>query len=125
MNLTQMTSADFNRIAKLLERKESFQAQIAKIDAQLAAFDAGGPPAPTKGKPGRKPGRKVKQAKSGAVKTAIIELVKGAGAAGITVKEVAAKIGGGYNRVSVWFNSTGKRVKEIKKVGLGTYRWVG
>ena len=63
--------------------------------------------------------------KPGAKKDAIIELVKGAGKAGITVKEVAGKLGVKPQGVYVWFGSTGKKVKEIEKVKPATYAWVG
>ena len=68
----------------------------------------------------RKPGAK----RSGATKDAIIELVKGAGKAGITVKEIAARLGSKPQGVYVWFGNTGKKVKEIKKVKPATYAWV-
>lgn len=75
-------------------------------------------------------GRKAAQAgeasrsKRGAVKEAIIAAVKAAGKAGISVKDVALQLGVKYGNVSVWFGSTGKKVKEIKRVGRGTYAWV-
>jgi transposase-like protein len=131
MNLTQVTSADLKQIAKLLEQKETLQAQIASIDSELGRFDAGQPAVPAKGKPGRKPARaakakpaKVKRAARGSVKAAIIELVKGAGESGITVKDIAAKLGTGYNRVFTWFYNTGSQIKAIKKAGPGRYAWV-
>lgn len=74
-------------------------------------------------KPGAAKG--AKRGKHGAVKEAIIELVKKAGSEGITVKEIAAKLGTKYNRVFTWFYNTGKKIKDIKKVGPGKYRWVG
>ena len=69
--------------------------------------------------------RKRRAKKSGGTKDAIIELVKGAGKAGITVKEIAAKLGVKRHGVDVWFGGTGKKVKEIKKVKPATYAWVG
>ncbi len=81
-------------------------------------------------KPGRKARVKVAKAgeasrsKRGAVKEAIIAVVQAAGKAGISVKDVATRLGVKYGNVSVWFGSTGKKVKEIKRVGRGTYAWV-
>lgn len=125
MNLAQLTSADFKQIARLLEQRETLQAKVAAIDTQLANFASGEPAAPAKSKPGRSPARptKVKRAARGAVKAAIIELIKGAGAAGITVKEIADRLGTKYNRVFTWFYNTGKTITEIKKVGPGKYAW--
>ncbi len=59
------------------------------------------------------------------MKAAIIELLEGAGGSGLTVKEIAAKLNAKPGNVHVWFSSTGKTVKEIKKVKPATYAWVG
>ncbi len=137
MNLASLTSADFKQIARLLEQKESLQAQVAKIDAELARIDSRVPAAPAKGRLGSKLGRpakakpaearpaKMKRAARGSVKTAIVEVLKGAGDSGITVKDIAAKLGASYNHVFAWFYKTGSKIKEIRKAGPGNYRWVG
>ena len=122
MNWTHIAIADLNRIVELVEQKEALQAQVAKINAELASFQPGEPAAPAQDKPGRQP--QVKLAAKGALKTAIIELLKGAGKSGLTVKEIAAQLEAKPGNIHVWFLSTGKRVKEINKVGLGQYAWV-
>lgn len=132
MNLTQLTSADLKRVAKLIEQKEALQAQIAKLDTVLTAYEGGAPAAPAKAKAGQKAVlppkakfRQAKRAKRGAVKAAMIALVKQSGKSGITVKEIAGKLNLGYNRVFTWFYNTGKKIKEIKKVGEARYGWAG
>ena len=91
---------------------------------------SGAPGSAVASKPGRKAGVKVTKTgkalrgKRGAVKEAIIKVVQAAGKAGISVKDVASTLGVKYGNVSVWFGSTGKKVKEIKRVGRGTYAWV-
>ena len=132
MSLNTLTAAELKKIISLVERKETLQAQVAKIDAELATYEGGQPAQATKGTQGRKPGLraqpkapKAKGVKRGAVTETTIELIKGAGKSGITVKELAAKLGVNYNRVFTWFYSTGKKIKDIKKVGPGKYQWVG
>ena len=131
MNLMQLTSADLKQIVKLLEEKETLQSQLAKIDAELAAYEGGGAAKAAKGKPGRKPGpqaqakpAKAKRAKRGALKAGIVELLRGAGKGGISVKELAGNLGLGYSRVFAWFYKTGANIKEIKKAGPGKYAWI-
>ena len=135
MNLTSLTAADFKQILGLLEQREELQAQAAKINAQLAAFERGEPAGAAESQPGQKPSpkppaqsqpkpRRAKRAERGSVKAAIIGLIKGAGELGITVKEIAANLGVDYNRVFTWFYNTGKAIKEIKKAGPGKYSWV-
>ena len=43
MNLTTLTSKDFVKIGNLLKAKEQLQVKVAKIDAQLSAFESGKP----------------------------------------------------------------------------------
>jgi len=132
MSLNTLTAADLKRIISLVERKETLQAQVAKIDAELAAYEGAEPAQATIGKPGRKAGLRAqpkapraKGVKRGAVTEKIVEMIKSAGKSGVTVKELAAKLGVNYNRVFTWFYSTGKKIKDIKKVGPGKYQWVG
>jgi hypothetical protein len=127
MNWTQIAPADFDRIITLVELKDTLKAQIAKIDAELADFSAGGPATPPPGKPGRKAGRQAKSKRParGALKTAIIELLAGAGKPGATVKEIAARLKVKPGNVHVWFSSTGKTIREIRKLAPAKYAWVG
>jgi hypothetical protein len=130
MNFTQIASADLKRVVTLVEQKETLLAQAAKIDAELAGFQSGepvAPAAPAKGKPGRKPGRpvKAKTGARGAMKAAITELLQGAGASGLSVLEIAAKLKAKPGNVHVWFSSTGKTIKQVKKLGPGKYAWSG
>ena len=125
-------SNKLKQIVKLLEQKETLQSRVAKIDDELAAYEGGGTAKAVKGKIGRKPrGRAqakpagTKRVKRGALKAAIIALLKGAGQGGITVKELSGKLGLGYSRVFAWFYKTGMNVKEIKKAGPGKYAWTG
>ena len=132
MNLTQLSSADLKQIVRLLEQKEALQSQVAKIDAQLAAYEGGETAEVVKAKPGRKPRlgavarpTRGKRAKRGALKASIVELLKAAGKSGITVKELAGKLGLSYSRTFAWFYKTGTNIKEIKKAGPGKFAWMG
>jgi transposase-like protein len=130
MNLTQVASADLKRLVTLVEQKETFLAQVAKINDELTCIQTGesaAPVAPAKGKPGRKPKSpaKAKTGGRGAMKAAIIELLQGAGTSGLTVKELAAKLKTKPGNIYVWFGSTGKQVSEITKLGPGKYSWAG
>lgn len=60
--------------------------------------------------------------KHGAIKTQVEELLKIAGAEGMTVRDLAAKMGVKRTNLSVWFSTTGKKNKAIKKIAPGHYR---
>lgn len=125
MNLASISAADFVKIARLLKAKEALLAKVADIDAELAAFEGGSGTAARRGRPAKaagapKPGR----AKRGALKDSIISLLKEAGKAGLSVKDIAAKTGVKGANIHAWFFTTGKKIKEIQKVGKSTHAWV-
>jgi transposase-like protein len=134
MNLSQMTSGDLNRIARLLETREALEARVRSLEHQLAAFEPAAPdrartvrPAPSRPLPVPLPAQPTKRrrAKRGAVAAAILRRAQQAGNAGVTVKELAAELGLSQNRVFNWFYATGKHVRELKKIGEAHYAWVG
>jgi hypothetical protein len=65
---------------------------------------------------------KAKRRSPGApLKDRIVQALKAAGKSGATVKDLAAKLGKSYGNISVWFHTTGKGIKEIKKVAPGKF----
>ena len=67
---------------------------------------------------------KSKGGKPAVTKEGMIELLKNAGKKGITVKDVASKLGVKSQRMYVWFSGPGKKLKQIKKTAPGKYAWV-
>jgi hypothetical protein len=57
------------------------------------------------------------------LKERIVQTLKTTGKSGVTVKDLAAKLGKSYGNISVWFHTTAKGVKEIKKVAPGRFAW--
>ena len=57
------------------------------------------------------------------LKERIVQTLKTAGKSGATVKDLAAKLGKSYGNISVWFHTTAKGIKEIKKVEPGRFAW--
>ena len=57
------------------------------------------------------------------LKDRIVQALKAAGKSGATVKDIAKKLGKSYGNISVWFHTTGKGIKEIKKVAPGKFAW--
>lgn len=122
MDLSSLTTADFKRILKLLERKDALLAEIAEIDAALSGSAAGtGKPAKAS-KPGRKPG---KRGKRGKLKDSVLAILQESGKGGITVKEIAAKVNREPANIYTWFFNTGKKIKQVKKVGEAKWAWIG
>ncbi len=58
------------------------------------------------------------------LKERIVGALKAAGKSGATVKDLAAKLGKSYGNISVWFHTTAKGMKEIKKIEPGRFVWI-
>ncbi len=129
MSLSNLTSAQLAHLIELVKEKEILQEKLAKVDAALSALETGKAVPATRGrKPGRPPGTtKVageKPAKRGKrLKVPLLKALEAAGATGITVKELAAKLKVKPGNIFSWFYTTGKKVKGITKVGEAKYAY--
>jgi hypothetical protein len=128
MSLSTLSSAQLAQLIGLVKEKEVLQAKLEKIDQALKALESGNAVPKKRGrKPGRPPGVKSlakagKRAKRGKrLKAPLLKLLKAAGASGITVKELAAKLKVKPGNIFSWFYTTGKKVKGISKVGEAKY----
>ncbi len=140
MNLTTLTSRDLSRIQKLIERKELLTQQVAEINSELEAMESGvsqparvvthangAAAAPSARKIAKAVTIKKRKGKTvrGQLKEMITGELKSAGNRGMRVKDLAAKLGTSYGNITAFFQSTGKKIKEIKKIGRGQFAWTG
>ena len=73
--------------------------------------------------PSRSPKRQAKGgSRRGELSSNILATLKSAGPSGITVKELADKVGAKYKNIYIWFATTGKKNPSVKKVGPAQYR---
>ncbi len=124
MNIASLTVAQLKQMTALVEKKEALQAEVARIDAELARLSTGAAPRAVAAAAPVRRGRR-QRAQRGSVKAAIIELLQKAGKSGISVKEISERLGAKYAHVFAWFYSTGGKIKEIQRVGPGRFGWVG
>ena len=134
MALFNLSSAQLAHLIELVKTKESLQAKLEQVNAELQALETG-KPAPKKR--GRKPGRpagsgvkaKVAVVKAGKtrrgkrLKEPLLKALSSAGTSGITVKELAAKLKVKPGNIFSWFYTTGKKISGIKKVGEAKYAY--
>jgi hypothetical protein len=128
MSLANLTSDQLSRLVELIKRKEQLQADLARIDVELQSLESG---SPLPKRRGRKPGRPSLSATGAAptkrrkrskrLKDGLLKELAAAGSAGLTVKELAAKLNVKSGNVFSWFYTTGKKIKGIKKVGEAKY----
>ncbi len=132
MDFSNISRAELTRLMKLIERKEALQAQIDAIDRELRSPGAAPAAAsaevstrvrrPRKAIPARADG--APSPRRGAVRDAILGLMQAAGPGGITVKEIAGKLGKPTGHIHTWFSITGRGIVNVRKVGGGRWAWV-
>ena len=134
MDISLINSQSLLQLLSLVEKKEQTLQILEQIDAAIISALKGGtvsfeileitesparaslPPATTANKlvaAVRSPSKAAKPArkgKAGGLKARILALLDTAGAEGLRVKEIAAKLNVKATNVSVWFSTTGKNV---------------
>src|SRR5262249_40993328 len=125
--LRSIPSSVLKELVKLSLRKEAHLAQIQTIDRRInrvqERFGI-----PTRETPisaitmssVRPPGRH--RAKRGALMQKILLTLRRAGKKGATVRELSTKLRVPSANLYVWFNGTGKNVRNLKKIGVARYR---
>jgi hypothetical protein len=126
--LRDVPSAALKQLVKLSERKEVLMAQIQNIDREMIRVEckfgipskrADDLAAVTVSRPvqnARPPSRR------GELKRRIMHALRTAGSKGITIGDLSRKLKVPSANLYVWFNSTGKNVSGIKKIGVAKYR---
>ncbi len=61
--------------------------------------------------------------KHGALKAAILKVLKKAGKRGRTIRELADDVGVLSANIHVWFSTTGKRIDGLEKIGEARWRY--
>ena len=119
MSINSLSSADLQRLIRLIKDKESIRAKLAKVEAELQVleFASSAKKAPPKADRARKGRRRLK------LKDKILQALQAAGKAGRSVKELAEDMKANPGSVSVWFYTTGKKIKGIAKIGPARYRF--
>ncbi|MFM7103142.1 MAG: hypothetical protein ACKO3N_18480 [Verrucomicrobiota bacterium] len=129
MDLTKLSADHFKRILRLLEEKEAHLAKVARIDEELQALggEAGAKAPVSPRKPAARAPRKAEaggvRRKRGELQGRILSLLQGAGAPGLTVKEIAQRLEVPGPNVHAWFGSTGKKFPQLQVVD-GRRVWV-
>lgn len=132
--LSSLTSSALNQLSSLVDQKESLVKEIERIESHMASIISGTPVRGTKAKSGRPAakGKPTKTAKKTSKRgsrvnlgTKVLSALEAAGDAGVKVADLAEKLRVKGTNLHVWFGTTGKKNKAIKKVGKGHYRLRG
>ena len=120
MALRDLTSAQLERLIKLVREKQSLETRLERINGALAALD-GGQPASARTASARP--KTIRRQRRGKLKEGILKALTEAGKKGMSVKELAEQLRAKPSSVSIWFYTTGKKVKGIAKIGPARYSY--
>ena len=121
MSLSSLSSVQLHRLIELVKEKEAIQAKLAQVERALEAIEGGGVMQEKSAAKKRGPRRGRRRA---ALKDDLLRKLQAAGKEGLTVKELANALKAKPASVSVWFYTTGKKIKGIKKVGTARFAYV-
>lgn len=130
MKVTDINSKTLSTLLSLTKKKETLHTKITEIDKQIAALASGDTFViknilrQASSKTGRRSGKKGggrtgPKSPRGLMQKQITELLHGAGEIGLTIKEIAEKIGKPKANVNVWFSTTGKKLNIFKRLEGG------
>jgi hypothetical protein len=139
--MTYSSTRAFRSLPVLFKKRDTLLAKVQKIEATISAAIAdgavagnGGAKAATQEVNVSKVGKKAKVAAPvllvkptkrgprGAVRKAILAELQKAGDPGISLKDLAEKIGNKPANLTVWFGTTGKKSGLVEALGKGVYR---
>jgi hypothetical protein len=120
MSLSRLSTSQVNRVFKLLKKKEKLAEAITKIDLQIRKIEG---ETASDHKPARSVSSKKtrKRGKPGKTGAKVLQALTAAGAKGIRVVDLSKKLKIKPANLYVWFQTTGKKVKEIQKTAPGHY----
>lgn len=131
MKITDLSSKTFSYLAALTKKKESLHAKIKEVEKQIEQLTSGKESLAKnavrakrkrRGAAKAKSGKSAKRAPRGFLKTQVTKIITAAGDAGITAKDIAAKIGKPINHVQVFFSGTGKKLGVFERLATGHWR---
>ncbi len=101
---------------------KKLSAGVYGLDSQIASKPAKTKADSKRGAVAKIAKKKSRTGKRGALAEKIVTALGVAGADGISIKDLAAKVGAEYKNISIWFATTGKKNSKIKKVGPARYK---
>jgi hypothetical protein len=119
MSLTSLSSTDLSKLIQLVKDKEGLEAKLKQVKSAIDSLASG-----AKAKaiaPGRRGPRRGRRRSS--LKDSILKALDAAGKAGSSVKDLAANLKANPGSVAVWFYTTGKKVKGLRKIGPAKYSY--
>jgi hypothetical protein len=124
MKLTDISASQLERLIPLLKEKESLQAQLAKVNADLSRLEGGKPITVESGKVAAAPKRRKRRSRRrGGMQGAVLKVLGAAGAKGMKVKELAELAKVNPASLNTWLYTAGKKTSGLKKLAPGLFAY--
>ena len=123
MSQSPLSSVSLRNLLRLAERRERLQQELATIEQAIyTKVNQSRLIRPIEKKSVRKL-KRAKRGRRGALKGKILEALKAAGSRGIKVTELAERLNVKNQSLHVWFSTTGKTIKGLRRTSPGQYVW--
>jgi hypothetical protein len=124
MKLTDISVSQLERLIPLLKEKESLQAQLDKVNADLGRLEKGKPVTVRNGKLAAAPkSGKRRSRRRGGMQGVVLKVLGAAGAKGMKVKELAALAKVNPGSLNTWLYTAGKKISGLKKLAPGLFAY--
>lgn len=125
MSIGNLNAAGLRQLISLVEKRDALAAELEKVEKALSSAVAGGvvPKLSVLSKKAGTASKTAKKGRRGALKEAILNALQEAGPAGLGAKDLSTKLGVKNQNIHVWFSTTGKTVKGLKKTKTGTWAY--
>lgn len=125
--VAKLSSGVLKRLIALQSRKEKLVTEVSRINRELSRLSGQAPgpalrsvrvAAPAVRTAGARP------RKRGRTGRRILRQLKQAGTKGCSVQELSEKLKIKAQNLYVWFNSTGRKIPQVKKIGVARYAYL-
>jgi hypothetical protein len=124
MKLTDISVSQLERLIPLLKEKESLQAQLDKVNADLSRLEGGEPVTVKSGKLAVAPkAGKRRSRRRGGMQGAVLKVLGAAGAKGMKVKQLASLAKVNPASLNTWLYTAGKKISGLKKLAPGLFAY--
>ena len=126
MNSPNLTIGQLEHLIELYGRKQALLTELSDLDGEISGAYSG---EPVRGRVGRPKGSAKpaagRRGRHGGLKERILAKLESVGLGGIKVRDLADQIGVNRKNVEIWFYTSGKKIKSIKKLGPGLFAITG
>lgn len=110
------------KLLVLVKKRDALVGELARAEERLAAARSGPAPAQASAPRKTRSASPRRPASQGALEETIPTLLRAAGDKGLPVRELSRLTGAKTSHIHLWFDTIGRNLGLIQKIGPGSYR---